>query len=225
MKGTIVNAGAIIIGSLLGILFNRYINENIKKLLMQALGLSTLLIGFSLAFKTNNVMIVIFSLIIGGIMGELINLDKKLTLLGEYIKKKVKSKESTFVEGFVTASLIYCIGAMAIIGAIEDGINNNPSILYTKALLDGTASIAFSSALGIGVMFSFLPIILYQGGITLLAVYIRTYLTESIITEISATGGLLIVGIGLTLLEIKKIKLSNLLPSVVVALILGLIFL
>ena len=140
------------------------------------------------------------------------------------LKKKLKSKDSKFVEGFVTTSLLFCVGAMAIVGSIEDGINNNPSILLTKSLLDGFASIAFASALGFGVMFSAIPILIYQGGLTLLAVYIKQYLTPSAITEMSAVGGLLIIGIGLSLLNIKKIKIGNLLPSVLVAAILAIIF-
>lgn len=224
MLGTIVNVAAIIAGSLIGIFFNRFIPEKIKKIIFQALGLSTILIGLSMAVKTQNVLIVVFSLILGGVIGELIDIEKKLDSLGEWLKKRLKSKDSRFVEGFVTSSLIFCVGAMAIVGSIEDGINQNYTILYTKSLLDGTASIAFASALGIGVLFSFFPILVYQGGLTLLAIYMKTYLTQAAITEMSATGGLLIFGIGLTLLEIKKIKVGNLLPAIVVAAVLAFIF-
>ncbi|MBT3464149.1 DUF554 domain-containing protein [archaeon] len=224
MIGTIVNVIAIIIGSLIGILFNKFIPKRVKEIIFQALGLSTILIGMQLALKTENVLLVIFSLIIGGIIGELIHIEKKLKKFGISLKKKLKSKDSKFVEGFVTTSLLFCVGAMAIVGSIEDGINNNPSILLTKSLLDGFASIAFASALGFGVMFSAIPILIYQGGLTLLAVYIKQYLTPSAITEMSAVGGLLIIGIGLSLLNIKKIKIGNLLPSVLVAAILAIIF-
>jgi uncharacterized membrane protein YqgA involved in biofilm formation len=224
MKGTIVNSIAIIIGSIIGLLFNKLITKNIKKIIMQALGLGVIIIGIQMALKTQNVLILIFSLIIGGIIGEIIDLEKRLDSLGEFFKKKTKSKQSRFVEGFVSSSLIFCIGAMAIVGSIEDGINNNPSILYTKALLDGSASIAFSSVLGLGVLFSFIPVFIYQTLITLIAFYAKEFLTQTVINEISATGGILIIGIGITILEIKKIKIGNLLPSIIVALILALFF-
>jgi uncharacterized membrane protein YqgA involved in biofilm formation len=224
MFGTIVNVAAIIFGSVVGILFNRFISEKVKKILFQALGLSTLLIGIQLSLKTNNPLIVIFSLVIGGIIGETIGIEERLTSFGEFLKKKIKSKDSNFVEGFVSASLIFCVGAMAILGSIEDGINGNQTILYTKSLLDGITSIAFSSALGIGVAFSSIPIIIYQGAITFFASYIKTYLTSGAIAEMSATGGLLIIGISLQLLDIKKLKVSNLLPSIIVAAVLALIF-
>jgi hypothetical protein len=224
MLGTVVNVFAIIAGSLIGVFFNKFIPERIKKILFQALGLSTILIGITMAIKTQNVLIVIFSLVLGGVIGELINIEKQLDRFGDYLKSKIKAKDSTFVEAFVTASLIFCVGAMAIMGSIEDGINHNYSVLYTKSLLDGVASIAFSSALGIGVIFSAIPILIYQGGITLLAGFIKEYLTQAAITEMSATGGLLILGIGLSILEIKIIKVGNLLPAILIAAILALVF-
>lgn len=222
MKGTIINIIAIILGSLVGVFFSKIIPEKIKNIIFQALGLSTILIGIQMAFKTNNLLILIFSLLIGGIIGEIIDLEKRLNSFGGFIRKKIKSKNKTFVEGFVTASLVFCIGAMAIIGSIQDGINNDQTVLYTKSLLDGFASIAFSSALGIGVAFSVIPILIYQGGITLLAVYLKDFLTPSVIAEMTAVGGMLIFGIGLNILKIKNIKVGNLLPSVLVAIILAL---
>jgi uncharacterized membrane protein YqgA involved in biofilm formation len=224
MQGTIVNVGAVIAGSLIGVFFNRFIPERIKKILFQALGLATILIGLTMAFKTQNVLIVIFSLVLGGVIGELIDIEKRLDRFGEYLKSKIKSKDSTFVEAFVTSSLIFCVGAMAIMGSIDDGLNGNYALLYTKSMLDGTAAIAFSSALGIGVIFSAIPILIYQGGITLLASYIKEYLTQAAITEMTSTGGLLILGIGFNVLEIKKIKIGNLLPAIVIAAVLALIF-
>lgn len=224
MLGTIVNAAAVIAGSLIGVFFNKHIPKRIKDILFQALGLVTILIGLSMAFKTNNILIVIFSMILGGVIGELLDIEKRLDDLGNFLKSKIKSKDSTFVEGFVTASLIFCVGAMAIMGSIEDGINNDQTILFTKSLLDGTAAIAFSSALGIGVLFSAIPVLIYQGSLTMLAGYLKEYLTQAAITEMSATGGLLIFGIGLTILEIKKIKIGNLLPAIVVAAVLALFF-
>ncbi|MCM2325111.1 MAG: DUF554 domain-containing protein [Candidatus Woesearchaeota archaeon] len=222
MKGTIINAIAIILGSSIGIFFSKLIPEKIKDIIFQALGLSTILIGLQMAFKTGNLLILIFSLLIGGIIGEALDLEKRLNSFGEFLRKKMKSKNRTFVEGFVTASLVFCIGAMAIVGSIQDGINDDQTVLYTKSLLDGFASIAFSSALGIGVVFSVIPILLYQGGMTLLAVYLKDFLTSAVITEMTAAGGMLIFGIGLNILKIKVIKVGNLLPSVLVAVMLAL---
>jgi uncharacterized protein len=225
MLGTLVNSAAIIVGALIGVYFNKSIPERIKNIAMIAIGLSVLLIGLQMSIKAQNMLIVIFSLVIGGITGEMIHLEKRLDDLGGWVKTKVKSKDGRFVEGFVTTSLIYCIGAMAIVGSIEDGINNNHSILFAKSVLDGVSAIPFASAMGIGVLFSFLPVLIYQGLITLLSTSAKTILSQAIINEISATGGLLIIGIGLHLLGIKKIPLGNLLPSLLIALILGLIFL
>ncbi|MFH0875263.1 MAG: DUF554 domain-containing protein [archaeon] len=221
MIGTIVNVAAIIAGSLIGIIFNKIIPDRIKQIVFQALGLSTIILGIMLGIKTQNPLILIFSLVIGGIIGEMFDIEKKLEELGSFVKKKVKSKEAKFVEGFVTSSLVFCVGALAIVGSIEDGINNDQTLLYTKSMLDGFASIAFSSAMGIGVIFSAIPILLYQGGITLLSKVAENYLSEAAITEMSAAGGLLIIGIGINILEIKKIKVSNMLPAILVALLLS----
>jgi uncharacterized protein len=223
MIGSLVNAAAIVVGSLIGTSFNKHIPERIKKAVMHAIGLCVLVIGMDMALKTQNILFVIICLVLGAIVGELIDVEKRLDRLGEGLKRIVKSKDSGFVEGFVSASLIFCIGAMAIVGAIEDGTNNNPSILYTKSILDGTASIAFSSGMGIGVLFSAIPILIYQGGITLLAQYAKGCLTEAMIREVSAVGGILIIGIGINVLEIRKINLVNMLPAIFLALALGML--
>ena len=225
MKGTIINAVAVIIGSLIGLVFNRLINEKIKKIFFQAIGLFVFVVGLQMALSSKNLLILMFSIASGSIIGELLDIETKLNNFGKYLKKKVKSKNPTFIQGFVTFSLVACVGGLGIIGPIEDVLNNNLSVLYTKSMLDGVTAIVFTSALGPGVLFSFISILVYQGLISLLAVFAKQYLTTGIITEMSAAGGLLIMATGINLLEIKKIKIGNMLPSIIVALILGLLIL
>jgi len=226
MKGTIVNVIAIFLGCAIGIILRSKFPQKIEKIIMQVLGLVSLLIGIQMAVKANNILLVIFSLVIGGVIGEIIGIERGLEKFGENIKKKFKGNVNTerFVEGFLTASLLYCVGSMAIMGAIKEGLSGNPDILYTKSLLDGVTSIAFTAAMGIGVLFSTIPVFLYQGGITLLAHTVKDLLSPEIINEMTAVGGILILGIGLGLLEIKKIKVGNLLPAILLAALLYSIF-
>ncbi|OIP69526.1 hypothetical protein AUK42_05235, partial [Candidatus Atribacteria bacterium CG2_30_33_13] len=198
MKGTIVNVVAIFLGCSVGLILKSKFPEKIEKIIMQALGLASLLIGMQMAIKADNILLVIFSLVIGGVIGEIIDIEAGLERFGERIKRKFKSNNTSerFVEGFLTASLLYCVGSMAIMGAIKEGLSGNPDILYAKSLLDGVTSIAFTAAMGIGVLFSAIPVFLYQGGITLLSRTIKDFLSPEIINEMTAVGGILIWGIG-----------------------------
>lgn len=224
MKGTLVNTATVIVGSSLGLLIGARFSEKINTVVMHALGLSTLLIGFKMAFKTDNILLVIGSLAIGGIIGEFIKLEQGLESLGEFIKRKVKSKSGNFVLGFVTSSLVFCIGPMTIVGSIQDGVSGDASVLYAKSLLDGFASVVFASSLGIGVIFSSLTVLIFQGSLTLLGGELSFLLKPEVLNELVATGGLIIVGIGIYLLGIKKIKVGSFLPALVVAVILALLF-
>jgi len=226
VKGTIVNVVAIFLGCSVGLILKSKFPEKIEKIIMQALGLASLLIGMQMAIKADNILLVIFSLVIGGVIGEIIDIEAGLERFGERIKRKFKSDNTSerFVEGFLTTSLLYCVGSMAIMGAIKEGLSGNPDILYAKSLLDGVTSIAFTAAMGIGVLFSAIPVFLYQGGITLLARTIKDFLSPEIINEMTAVGGILIWGIGFGLLGIKKIKVGNLLPAILVAAFLAAIF-
>jgi len=226
MKGTIVNVIAILLGCSVGFILKSRFPKKIGKVVIQALGLASLLIGAQMALKTNNILLVIFSLVIGGVIGEIIGIEEGLERFGEGVKLKFKSNDTSerFVEGFVTASLLYCVGSMAIMGALKEGLSGNPDILYAKSLLDGFSSLAFTAAMGIGVLFSVIPVFLYQGGITLLSRLIKDFLSPEIINEMTAVGGILILGIGFGLLEIRKIKIGNLLPAILVAALLAAIF-
>lgn len=225
MIGTIVNFIAIILGSIIGLFFKDRFSKNIQQTVMYGLSLAVILIGLQMALQTKNILIVIFSLVIGGIIGELFKIERRLNNLGRHIQERFNNENDLFVQGFVQASLVFCVGAMAIMGSIQDGLNNDPTILFNKSIIDGIASIAFSATFGAGVIFSAIPVFLYQGGITLLASWVQNFLTEMMINEMTTTGGLLILAIGLNMMGATRIKVGNLLPSLVIAVIAAAIFL
>ncbi|MGV8148139.1 MAG: DUF554 domain-containing protein [Alkaliphilus sp.] len=213
MLGTIVNAIAIIVGGLLGVLLKKGIPPNYKNTIMQGIALSVFVIGMAGALKSNNILLVIFSLSIGSIVGEKLKIENKLEQAGNWLESKLSSKYGNVAKGFVTASLVYCVGAMAIVGSLESGMTGEHSTLFAKSLLDGISSILFASTLGIGVVFSSIAVFIYQGTITLFASLIGGLLTEAVILEMSAVGGILIMGISINILEIKKISVGNMLPA------------
>lgn len=217
LLGTVVNSIVVIVGALLGILFRRALPEKIKQTVMVALGLSTVVIGLSMALKTQNILIPLISLVIGAVIGELLNIEAGLERLGGRLERLAGSTGGDFARGFVATSLLYCVGSMAIIGAIEGGLRGNHSIIYAKSVMDGVSAIVFASAMGIGVAFSALSVFVYQGAIALLARWAAPLLPGPIITEMSATGGVIIMAIGLGLLEIKRVRVANLLPALFVA--------
>lgn len=216
LQGTIVNAAAIIAGCLVGRWAGSFLSARMRQTLMVGLGLAVLLIGLQLALQSRQLMVVIGSLICGGLIGEIIGIEKRLEQFGQRLQQRF-SGMGTIAEGFVTASLLYCVGAMAIMGSLQDGLGGKPTILYAKAALDGVASIALASTLGIGVIFSVGPLILYQGAITLLAELSSRILTDAVVTEMNAVGGLLILAIAIDLMGIKRLPVGNLLPAVFVA--------
>lgn len=224
MKGTLVNAAGIISGSIVGLLCKSNLPLKYQQTVMQGLALSVGLIGLQMASKTQNILIVIISMVIGGLLGEFIDIDKWLTRLGDELTKRIGSKYGDAGQGFITGSLVFCVGAMAIVGAIQDGLTGDASTLYAKAMLDTVASAVFASGMGIGVALSSIPVLLYQGGITLLASNLSGVISDEMIKEMTAVGGLLIVGISLLILEIKTIKVANLLPAVPVAAIIVLLW-
>lgn len=226
--GTIVNSVAIILGTLIGLLIKKGLPERFKETIMQALGLSVIVIGISGTLQgiysvidgkrldRNYIMLLIFSLVIGAVIGEFLNIEDKLKKLGDWFEKKFSKLGGDFSEGFVTSSLIFCVGAMAIVGALEDGLTGNAQTLYAKSILDGVASVVLSATLGIGVALSAVSVFLYQGGITLLSGVIKPYMTDALIGQMSLVGSVLIMAIGINILEIKRIKVGNLLPAVFV---------
>jgi hypothetical protein len=221
--GSLVNAAAIIIGSLIGMALHGRFPERFRLIVFQGLGLCVLLIGAKMALTVTNPLLLIFSILLGGLAGELLRLDRAFERLGERAKGLLRSGNPNFTEGLITASLIFCIGAMAIVGSFDEGIRGDATVLYTKSILDGFTSVALASTFGSGVLFSFVPVLLYQGGLTIFAGLFQQHFTPVVISQLTATGGLLILGIGLTLLDIKRVNLSNLLPSLVLAVVLALI--
>lgn len=219
MIGTLINCAAIVLGSLLGLLIRRGMKDSIATTVMQGIGLSVILIGVTGAIQTDNTLLVILSMAIGGVIGSLIDIDGKMNRLGLWAQTKLThgdDSDNTFAKGFVTASLVYCVGAMAVVGALDSGIRGDHSTLIAKAMLDGVTAIVFSSSLGIGVMLSAVPVLIYQGTIALLGTAIAPLLSDAVITEMSAVGGLLIMAIGVNMLLDQNIKVANLLPAILI---------
>ncbi len=219
MTGTLVNTGAIVAGALIGVAAGNQISERYKSILMQALGLSVIFIGLRMAFEATSDLVVVGSLLLGAITGEILAIEDKMARVGAFLQKRFAKGSTTFIEGFVTASVIYVTGAMMIVGSIKDGTVGDPTILYIKALLDGVCSVVLASTLGIGVAFSALTVLVAQGAVTLLASRLAFLETPAVLSAINGVGGLMILAIGLNLLEITKIRTGNLLPGLIFAII------
>ncbi|WP_350445886.1 DUF554 domain-containing protein [Anaeromonas frigoriresistens] len=214
LLGTIVNFLAILAGGLIGVNIKHGLKDNYKGIIMNGLSLVVIVIGLTSALESNNILIVIFSVVLGSLVGEALGIDKKLNVLGNVLEKKLGRGDSNFSKGFVTASLIYCVGAMAIVGSLESGLTGNHDTLFAKSVIDGITAIVFASTLGIGVAFSAVSVLIYQGTITILASLLNNVLTDAVTLDMAAVGGLLIIGIGINILEIKEIKVSNMLPAI-----------
>ncbi len=227
--GTLVNVATVTAGTTLGLLLKNGLPERFEQTIKQALGLCTFFIGAGGAIcglvsvkngtlETKHTMLLVLSMVLGAVTGELLDIEKRLEEFGAFCRKRFTkdSDDGKFVEGFVAASLLFCVGAMAIVGSLEDGLNGNPSILIAKAILDGVAAVVFAASLGRGVYLSILPVLVYQGGITLLARFIRPWLTDELISQMSCVGSVLIFAIGFNLMFDKKVKVGNLLPAVLV---------
>ncbi|WP_429085077.1 DUF554 domain-containing protein [Brassicibacter mesophilus] len=217
--GTVVNVITIITGSLVGVFLKNRFKENYRNTIMNGLGMIVIIIGLMSALKTEDILLVIMSVVIGSIIGEWIRIEDRLENLGNMLERKAGQGSSNFSKGFVTASLIYCVGAMAIVGSLESGLTGNHQTLFAKSIIDGVSSIIFSSTLGIGVAFSAVSVFVYQGIITLSASFAKEFLIESVIREMAAVGGILIIGIGINILEIKRIKIGNMLPAIFIPLL------
>jgi len=241
LLGTFANVAAIIVGSVVGLIFRGRISDKYNKTILQALSLGVILIGLKSAFKCNDFILIIISLALGSLLGELCKIEHRIENAGTWLENKFSEKGGSFAEGFVTASLLYCVGAMAIVGSLESGLTGNHSTLFAKSTLDGIGSVIFSSTMGIGVLFSStldgigsvifsstmgigvlfssVSVLLYQGTITLAAVYVKPFLVPEVISQMSSVGGLLIVAIGINMLGENKIKVGNMLPAVFIPLI------
>ncbi|MCG8565980.1 MAG: DUF554 domain-containing protein [Desulfobacterales bacterium] len=219
MLGTLVNCAAIVAGSLLGLLFKNGIPEKYNKTVMQAVALAVMLVGLRSALACDDLMMIIVSVCLGALAGEWIGIESRLKQLGDFLESKMAKDNNGFSAGFVTASLLYCVGSMAIVGSLESGLAGNHATLFAKAFLDGTISIILTSSLGFGVMFSAVPVFIYQGGITLAASVMKPLLIPSVVAQMSGVGGLLILGLGLNMIREQKIKVGNMLPGIFIPLV------
>lgn len=222
MLGTLVNAMAVLVGSTLGVLLRRRIPKGMEDILMQGLGLAVLVIGWQMARESHNVVLLILSMTIGGVLGHLLGIEAGLERLGTWAEARLGAREegSTFARAFVSSSLLFCVGPLTILGAFQGGLGQPPVLLYTKSVLDGVSSVAIGAALGPGVFLSAVTILLYQGALTLLASSAQMVMTPDVTREFSATGGLLVLGVGINLLGLRPIRVGNLLPALLVVVVL-----
>ncbi len=219
MLGTFANVAAIIVGGLIGTLLKNGLSPKISDTVLKGLALCVLLVGISNALKVNNLLLVFIAVVFGAIIGEWLDIDQKLKSFGDGLAAKLKGHGGKVSEGFVTGSLLYCVGAMAIVGSLESGLSGNHQTLYAKSILDGVVAIIFASTLGIGIVLSAFSVLLYQGAITLAAASLQPLLSEAVKADITCIGGLLIIGIGLNMLEQHNIKVANLLPAAFIPLL------
>ncbi len=224
LLGTFVNSLAIILGGGIGLLLNKGLSEKLANAVMNALALCVLAIGVSGMLEGENILISILAMVAGVLLGEILDLDKRVHQLGHLIERKVSTPGSqvSISEGFVTASLLVCVGAMAIVGSLQSGLAGNHDTLYAKALIDGIAAIVMASSLGVGVLFSGVMVLLYQGSITFFASYLAPLLTDTVISEMTAVGSILLMGLALNMLKVTDLKIMNYAPAIFFPIVLGL---
>jgi uncharacterized membrane protein YqgA involved in biofilm formation len=215
--GYLVNTVTVLIGSGLGLLIGSRLSHPIKRIILAGIGLATLVIGMQMALETRKLILIVGSLVAGGIIGQMIGIEEWLEKLGEGIKKRIGSESSTFVLGFVTASLLFCTGPMTVVGSLEDGFSGKGDLIYMKSIMDGVSATALTATLGIGVIFAALTVLIIQGSLTYLGMAMGDSFSIIVLNEISAVGGVLILGIGINLLEIGRIRVGNFLPALAVA--------
>jgi len=219
--GTAINVVTVVAGGTLGTLLGERLPRRIRRIVMQGVGLVTLVVGISMALSTKNFLSVLGSILIGGILGEWWRLEERLDRAGKWVEAKAARvpflARGEFTKGFVTASLVFCVGPMTILGSIQDGVSGDYTLLAIKSVLDGFSSLAFAASMGMGVTFAAITVLLYQGVLTLGASLFQALLTDAMITEMTATGGVIILGIGLLLLEIKRVKVASFLPALAIA--------
>ncbi len=224
MTGTLINIATVLAGGTAGTLLGARLPERVRETVMHGIGLMTVFIGLSMALKTQHPIILLGSIVLGGIVGELLGVDHGLRVLGDRFEGRFgalfggkSAQAGNFSKGFVTASLIFCVGPMTILGSIQDGLTGDYSLLAIKSVLDGFTALALSATFGVGVAFAAVTVLVYQGALTLGAAWARALLTEPMVTEMSAAGGLIILGIGLVILDLKPIRVANFLPALVFA--------
>ena len=219
MFGALVNFGAVILGGGLGLLLKKGIPEKISDTILKGMALCVLWIGITGAIKAQNALVMIISILCGAVFGELVDLDRRVTSLGDWIQKRIGGTHGNVTKGFVSATMLFCVGAMSVLGPLESGLMGDHSTQLTKSVIDCVCAVIYASSLGIGVVFSAVPILVWQGGITLVARWVEPILTEAAVIEMTATGSLLIIGLALNMLGLTKLKIMNYLPAVFFAVI------
>ncbi|NLI15669.1 MAG: DUF554 domain-containing protein [candidate division Zixibacteria bacterium] len=217
MVGFFVNTVTVTAGSIIGLLVGTRLKDKYKTIVLNSLGLVTIIIGVRMAVRSENTLILVASLVVGGLIGEWFGIEKQLERFAEYLKRKAGSSAEQFVLGFVTASLLFCIGPMTVVGSFEDGLYNKGELIYIKSLMDGFAAIALTAAFGVGVMFSAIVVFVYQGSLTFAARYLQPFLSDSVVNEMSAAGGVIVIGIAVNVLGLAKIKVGNLILALPLA--------
>lgn len=224
MIGTLINAVTILLGSAIGLILHRNLSERITGNTFNAIGLFTIFLGVKMSWNTQYLLIMILSLVSGTIIGELCRFQKLVEKFGNYLKNLSGSRNDRFTEGMITAFLLFCMGSMTVLGAFEEGFGDPPVLLLTKSALDGFSSVALAASSGIGVMFSVIPLLIYQGGLTIFASKLKYFLSQPVINEMVAAGGVILIGLGIDILKLKKIRVINILPALPVALLLSYLY-
>lgn len=224
MIGTFLNTLTVIIGSIIGILIKKGIPEKYKLIFFQIIGCVTICLGITMIYNMENIIYIIISLMLGALIGTLLNIENQFYKLSNFLKRTFKIGSDKFNEGLITAFILFCIGPMTFLGTLQAGTMNNNDLLYTKSLLDGISSIILASVFGSGILFSAIPLFLFQSALTLLSMQLNNFLSPQIINGLNATGGVLLLMLGINILEIKKIEIANLLPSLLIIIILLYIF-
>ncbi len=224
MTGTIANAAAVLVAGAAGLAVRKHIPAKMTDTVFQALGLFTLVIGVKMALETDDMLLAVVSLVLGALVGQWLDIDGALKRLSRWLEQRVGGSQDTFTSGLVTATLLFCVGSMSILGAIEDGMGNTPTLLYTKSIMDAASALILAAALGAGVLFSVVPMLIYQGGLTLLAGFMMEFMSDSMMADLTGVGGILIVGLGINLLKIREISVANLLPALIFIVALSYLF-
>ncbi|NDV94601.1 DUF554 domain-containing protein [Dysgonomonas sp. 521] len=234
MVGTLVNTAAVIAGGAVGLLIHSRLSARMTNIVFQGIGLVTLAIGISMSLHIQSMILVVVSIVLGAITGQAIDIDKYLRRFSDSLQKKGRRKvkpgdeesaaSNRFSEGFITASMLFCIGSMAILGAIEDGMGKTPNLLYTKSIMDGISAIALASSFGVCILLSSIPVLIYQGSLTLFAAFIMRYMSESMTENMTGVGGILLIGLAINILKIKDINVTNMLPALVIVVLLSYFF-
>jgi uncharacterized membrane protein YqgA involved in biofilm formation len=224
MVGTLVNTATVVVGAGLGLVVGERLPERLKSIVLTALGLITMWIGVTMVVNGQKPLLIVISVVGGAVCGELLRLEERIERLAEWLRRRTRSRAPQFVLGFVTASLLFCVGPMTVVGSLEDGLKGDSTLLVTKAIMDGFAALALASSLGAGVLFSFLTVLIVQGGLTLLGAHMQFAMEPGVLQPMTAVGGILILGLALRLLGIKQIPVANFLPALAMIMALAYFF-